>query len=62
MSSRRLSSSVSIALKHNSISFLRFRTDVVQDVHPGVLFYGEDQPLAFLHVERTSVFYFDPGH
>jgi hypothetical protein len=34
----------------------------VQDVHPGVLFYGEDQPLAFLHVERTSVFYFDPGH
>jgi hypothetical protein len=41
---------------------LRFRTDVVQDVHPGVLLYGEDQPFALLYVEHTRVFDLDPGY
>jgi mannose-6-phosphate isomerase len=41
---------------------LQFRTDVVQDVHPRVLLDSEDQPLAFLHVERTGVFDLDPWH
>jgi hypothetical protein len=51
-----------MALKQNSLSFLRFRTDVVQDVHPGVLLDGEHEALAFLHVERAGVFDLDPGH
>jgi hypothetical protein len=40
---------------------LRTQTDVVEDVHAGVLLDSEDQPLALLDVESASAFYFDPG-
>ena len=34
----------------------------MQDVHPGVLLYREDQPLALLHVERPHTFDLDSRH
>jgi len=40
------------ALKRNSLTFLWFWTDVVQDIYPGVLLDRQHQPLVFLPVER----------
>jgi len=40
------------ALKRNSLSFLWFWTDVVQDIYPGALLDRQHQQLIFLHVER----------
>src|SRR4051812_31426851 len=51
--SSRLPFSVSTALKRNSLKFLRFRSDVVQDVHPRHLPRWRG-PAACLHPRQTS--------
>jgi hypothetical protein len=55
-------SSAIAAQTRNSLPSLCIRTDVVEDIHPRVLLYGEDQPLSFLYVERTRVFDLDFWH